>query len=103
MEETSSNEDGNGNRDRELSNLQSTRTVDRPSRQRIHIPTLEKRDYTSAKLWWRRFTQYIKMTRDLDLKELTTDKEIKTEYRDLLNTEIYDIFAWAYHRNVQKY
>ena len=95
MEETTSNEDGNGNRDSELSNLQSTRTVDRASRQRIHIPTLEKHDYTSAKLWWRRFTQYIKMTRDLDLNEMTTDKEIKAEYRDLLNAEIKDIFVWA--------
>ena len=71
------------------------RSGDRSSKQKINIPQLDKSDSTSARLWWRRFTQYIKMTRDIDLNEMCTDKEILPQYRERLETEIKDTFVWA--------
>ena len=46
-------------------------------------------------MWWRKFVQYIKMTKDLDLSKMTNNKEILPQYRDQLETEIKDIFLWA--------
>ena len=56
--------------------------------QKITLPTFEKRGIQEAKLWWRRFTQNIKMTQNIDLNIMTTDREI-LEYR------IKDLFIWA--------
>ena len=42
-----------------------------------------------------RFIQYVKMTQDIDLNNMTTDKEILPEYRDELEVKIKDIFIWA--------
>ena len=94
MEDSTNEESGNGTRQSNNS-ANRTRTVDRTSNQKITIPTLDKHDSTSAKLWWRRFTQYIKMTRDIDLKEMANDKEIFEDFRELLDREIKDIFVWA--------
>ena len=63
--------------------------------QKITLPILEKRTIQEAKLWWRRFIQYVKMTQDIDLNTKTTDKEILAEYRDELEIKIKDIFIWA--------
>ena len=74
-------------------------TADRTCTQKLTIPTLEKHDHTSANLWWRKFVQYIKMTKEIDLSTMTNNKEILTQYRDQLETEIKDIFIWAIGQN----
>ena len=56
---------------RSLSNNITTRSVERTTTQKLPIPILEKNDHTSAKLWRRKFTQYIKMTRELGLSKMT--------------------------------
>ena len=63
--------------------------------QKITLPTFEKRGIQKAKLWWRGFTQYIKMTQNIDLNEMTTDREILPNYRDDLEHLIKDLFIWA--------
>ena len=80
---------------RSLPNNITTRSVERTTTQKLPIPILEKNDHTSAKLWWRKFTQYIKMTRDLDLSKMTNSKEVLLQYRDQLEEEIKDVFIWA--------
>ena len=75
------------------------RTTERTCTQKLTIPTLDKQDYTSANMWWRKFTQYIKMTNDLDLSTMTNSKEILPQYRDQLEAEIKDIFLWAIEQN----
>ena len=74
-------------------------TADRTCTQKLTIPTLEKHDHTSANLWWGKFVQYIKMTKEIDLSTMTNNKEILTQYRDQLETEIKDIFIWAIGQN----
>ena len=61
----------------------------------ITLPIFEKKTIQEAKLWWRRFIQYVKMTRDIDLNNMTTDKEILPEFREELGMKIKDIFIWA--------
>ena len=78
------------------------RPGDRSAKQKLSIPTLDKRDITGAKLWWRRFVQYIKMTHGIDLSEMTTDKEIRTEYCEQLDAEIKDTFIWALGETAMK-
>ena len=46
-------------------------------------------------MWWRRFTQYIKMTQNIDLNIMTTNREILEQYRDELEQRINDLFIWA--------
>ena len=75
------------------------RTAERTCTQKLTIPTLEKQDYTNANLWWRKFVQYIKMTKDLDLSTMTNSKEILPQYRDQLEAEIKDNFLWAIGQN----
>ena len=62
--------------------------------QKITLPMFEKKTIQEAKLWWRRFIQYVKMTQDIDLNNMTTDKEILPEFREL-EVKIKDIFIWA--------
>ena len=62
---------------------------------KITLPTFEKRGIQEAKLWWRRFTQYIKITQNIDLNIMTTDCEILQTYRDDLEHRIKDLFIWA--------
>ena len=95
MEQNTSNKDGNRTRQRDNSSRQMTRTVDRTSIQKIHVPTVNAHNSTSANLRWRRFTQYIKSTREIDLNVKTTDKAIIEEYKLQLETEIGDVFVWA--------
>ena len=75
------------------------RTVERTCTQKLTMPTLEKQDCTSANMWWRKFVQYIKMTKDIDLSTMTNSKEILPQYRDQLEAEIKDIFLWAIGQN----
>ena len=82
-----------------LPNDTMNRTADRTCTQKLTVPTLEKHDHTSANLWWRKFVQYIKMTKEIDLSTMTNNKEILTQYRDQLETEIKDIFIWAIGQN----
>ena len=82
-----------------LPNETMNRTAERTCTQKLTIPTLEKQDYTSANLWWRKFEQYIKMTKDLDLSTMTNSKEILPQYRDQLEAEIEYIFLWAIGQN----
>ena len=63
--------------------------------QKITLPTFEKRGIQEAKLWWRRFTQYIKKTQNIDLNIMTTDREILENYRNDLEHRIKDLFIWA--------
>ena len=52
--------------------------------QKITLPIFEKKTIQEAKLWWRRFIQYVKTTQKIDLNRMTTDKEIIEEYREEL-------------------
>ena len=83
--------------DRTINNTVNTtaRSGERTRTQKLTIPILEKYDTTSVKLWWRRFTQYVKMTKEIDLAEMTNNREVLDDYRDLLEREVKDIFIWA--------
>ena len=62
--------------------------------QKITLPIFEK-TIQEAKLWWRRFIQYVKKTQDIDLTITTNDKELLAQYREELEIKIKDIFIWA--------
>ena len=66
------------------------RTADRTCNQKLAIPTLDKQDHTSANMWWRKFVQYIKMTKEIDLSTMN-NKEILPQFRDQLELEIRQI------------
>ena len=83
--------------DQPLPNDTLNRTSERTCTQKLTIPTLEKQDYTN--MWWRKFVQYIKMTKDLDLSKVTNNKEKLPQYREQLETETKDIFLWAIGQN----
>ena len=82
-----------------LPNDTMNRIAERTCAQKHTIPTLKKQDYTNAKMWWWKFVQYIKMTKDLDLSTMTNTKEILLQYCDQLETEIQHIFLWAIEQN----
>ena len=63
--------------------------------QKIKLPIFQKKTIQEAKLWWRRFIQYVKMTQKIDLNRMTTDKEIIEDYKEELEIKIKDIFIWA--------
>ena len=73
----------------------TTRSVERTATQKLPIPILEKNNHSSAKLWWRKFVQYIKMTRDIDLSTKTNSKEILLQIKERLEEEIKDVFIWG--------
>ena len=50
-------------------------------------------------MWWRKFKQYIKMTKEWDLSTMTRKKEILSQSLDHLETELKDIILWAIGRN----
>ena len=77
----------------EISERANTKTE--KSHQKITIPTFEKRGIQEVKLWWRRFTQFIKISQKIDLNELKTDREIIQNYKDDLEHRIKDLFIWA--------
>ena len=75
-------------------------TVDWTCTQNLTIPTLETQDQANASMWWRKFVQYIKMTKDIEfLSTMTNSKEILPRYRDQLETDIKDILIWAIGQN----
>ena len=94
MEDEEGNITGQSN-SQSLPNNTTTRSVERTATQKLPIPILEKNDHTSAKLWWRKFVQYIKMTREIDLSKMTNSKEILPQFREQLEEEIKDVFIWA--------
>ena len=53
-------------------------------------PSLEKHHSSSANLWWRKFVQYIKMTKEIDLSTETNSKEVLPQYREQLGLETKD-------------
>ena len=63
--------------------------------QKITLPLFERKTIQEAKLWWRRFIQYVKMTQKINLNRMTTDKEIIEEYREEFEIKIKDLFIWA--------
>ena len=109
MDENTEADPGNGNtllsssgtrqNNQTLPNDTMNRTADRTCTQKLTIPTLEEHDHTSANLWWRKFVQYIKMTKEIDLSTMTNNKEILTQYRDQLETEIKEVFIWVIGQN----
>ena len=80
-------------------NETSMRTGERTCTQKLSKPSLEKYDSTSANLWWRKFVQYVKMTKEIDISTMVNSKEILPQYREQLETEIKDIFFWAIGQN----
>ena len=75
------------------------RTAEWTCTQKLTIPTLDKQDYTSANMWWRKFVQYIKMTKEVDLSTMTNSRGILPQYGDQLEAEIKDKFLWAIGQN----
>ena len=71
------------------------RAGERTCTQKLFIPSLEKQDSSSANLWWRKFIQYIKMKKDIDLSTMTNSEEILPQFRDQLEIEIKVTFLWA--------
>ena len=65
--------------------------------QKITLPRFEKRGIQEAKIWWRRFTQYINMTQNIDLNKMTTDREIYKNTGMIWKTgsKIYSFGHWA--------
>ena len=94
MEDEQDNSTGEAS-SQSLPNNTTARSAERTTTQKLPIPILEKTDHTSAKLWWRKFTQYIKMTREIDLSKMTNSKEVLPQFRDQLEDEIKDVFIWA--------
>ena len=78
-----------------IPNETTTRTGDRTCTQKLTISSLKKHDNSSAILWWRTFVKYIKITKDIDLSQMTNSKEILPQFRDQLELEIKDTFLWA--------
>ena len=98
LNKTMEAEDGNitgQNSSQSIPNNATTRSVERTSTQKLSIPILEKNVHTSAKLWWRKLVQYIKMTRDFDLLKMTNSKEILLHFSDQFEEDIKDVFIWA--------
>ena len=55
-------------------NETSMRTGERTCTQKLSIPSLEKYDSSSANLWWRKFVQYVKMTKDIGISPMVNSK-----------------------------
>ena len=64
----------------ELSSEESERKGRNKPHQKSTLLIFEKKAIQEAKLWPRRFIQYVKMTQDIDLNNMTTDKEILPEF-----------------------
>ena len=72
-------------------------TKNEKTHKKINLFTFEKKVKQKAKLWWRRFTQYKKMTPNIDLNLMTTDKEyknyIETNWNNGSNTSSFGNWA----------
>ena len=75
------------------------RVGERTCTQKLTIPSLEKFDTSSANLCSRKFVQYIKMTKEIDISTIVKSREILPHFRDRLETEIRDKFLWAIGQN----
>ena len=82
-----------------LPNDTMNRTADRTCAQKLTIPTIEKQDQATARMWRKKFVQYIKSTKDIDLSTMTNSKEIVPQNRDQLGTDIKDSCFWAIRQN----
>ena len=82
-----------------LQNDTMNRTADRTCTQKLTIPALEKQDQTNASMWWRKFVQFIKTTKDIDLSTMTNSKKILPQYHDQLEADIKYIIIWAIGQN----
>ena len=80
-------------------NETSTRTGERTCTQKLSIPRLEKNDSSSANLWWRKFVQFVKMTKDIDISPMVNSKKILPQYGEQLETKIKVIIIWAIGQN----
>ena len=77
------------------------RAGERTCTQKLSIPSLEKHDSSSVNPWWRKFVQYTKMTKDIDLSTMTNSKEILPQLRDQLELEMKDTLLWAFGQSAQ--
>ena len=77
-----------------IPNETTMRAGDRTCAQKLSIPTLEKHDSSSANLWWRKFVQYTKMTRDIGFVNHDQFKRGTATIRHL-ELEIKDTFQRA--------
>ena len=77
----------------------SMRTGERICTQKLCKSSMEKYDSFSGNLWWRKFVQYVKLTKDIDISSMVNSKEMLLQYREQLETEIKDIFLWAIGQN----
>ena len=78
-----------------MPNETTLRAGDRNCTQNLSIPSLEKYDSFSANLWWWKFVQYTKMTKDINLSTMTNSKEILPQNRDQLELVKKDTILWA--------
>ena len=80
---------------RNSSSEESQRKGRTKQHQKITLPIFEKKTIQEAKLWWRRFIQYVKLTHDIDQTIMTNDEAILAQFRKELETKIKDIFTCA--------
>ena len=80
---------------RSTPNETTMRAGDWTCTQKLSIPSLKKHDSYSANLWWWKFVQYMKMTKDIDLSIMTNSKEVMPQFRDQLELVMKDTFLWA--------
>ena len=80
---------------RSIPNETTMRAGERTCTQKLSIPSLEKHDSSSTNFWWRKFVQYIKMTKNIDLSIITNSKEVLRQFRDQLELEIKDTLLLA--------
>ena len=59
-----------------------------------HITDFRKEDHSRGEAMVE-VIQYVKMTQDIDLNNMTTDEDILPEFREELEIKIKDIFIWA--------
>ena len=82
-----------------LPNDTMNRMADWTGTHKLTIPIFEKHDQTNAIIWWRKFVQYIKMTKDMDFSTMRNSREILKQNRYQLEIKRKDIFLWATGQN----
>ena len=60
------------------------------------LPICEQTTIQEVKLWWKRLIQYVKMTQDIGLNTMTTDKKTISDYREEMEMKIKDIFIFHF-------
>ena len=87
MEEAKSTE-STGSSSGEITAESGTAKSEKTHRKKT-LPTFAKRGIQEAKLWWRRFTQYIKMTQNIEINFITNDRENLQKHRNELEHRTY--------------